>query len=279
MNILNNNLIKLSKRVFLTVFILVMVSNRFFMSKKLRKQVEKHGDLPKHIAIIMDGDGRWAKSHSFQRISGHKEGINSVREIVRVCGEIGIQYLTLYTFSSENWTRPESEVSSIMNLLFLTIKKEINNLHKNNVRLSAIGELDKLPVKSHKEIVEGINKTKGNTGLNLILALSYGSRQELLMAIRRIVDRFKDKEININDISENMITQELYTSKIPDPDLLIRTGGENRISNFLLWQSAYTEFYMTDIHWPDFREKELLNSIIDYQMRQRRFGKTDEQIS
>ena len=147
------------------------------MSKKLRKQVEKHGDLPKHIAIIMDGNGRWAKSHSFQRISGHKEGINSVREIVRVCGEIGIQYLTLYTFSSENWTRPESEVSSIMNLLFLTIKKEINNLHKNNVRLSAIGELDKLPVKSHKEIVEGINKTKGNTGLNLILALSYGSRQ------------------------------------------------------------------------------------------------------
>ena len=249
------------------------------MSKKLRKQVEKHGDLPKHIAIIMDGNGRWAKSHSFQRISGHKEGINSVREIVKVCGEIGIQYLTLYTFSSENWTRPESEVSSIMNLLFLTIKKEINNLHKNNVRLSAIGELDKLPVKSHKEIVEGINKTKGNTGLNLILALSYGSRQELLMAIRRIVDRFKDKEININDISENMITQELYTSKIPDPDLLIRTGGENRISNFLLWQSAYTEFYMTDIHWPDFREKELLNSIIDYQMRQRRFGKTDEQIS
>ena len=248
------------------------------MSKKLRKQIEKHGDLPNHIAIIMDGNGRWAKSHSFKRIAGHKEGINSVREIVRVCGEIGVKHLTLYTFSSENWTRPESEVSSIMNLLFSTIKKEIENLHKNNVRLSAIGKLDDLPNKSYKEIMEGINKTKDNTGLNLILALSYGSRQELLMAVRRIVDRFKEKEINIKDISENMISKELYTSKIPDPDLLIRTGGENRISNFLLWQSAYTEFYMTDIHWPDFREKELLDSIIDYQMRQRRFGKISEQI-
>ena len=165
-----------------------------------------------------------------------------------------------------------------MNLLFSTIKKEIENLHKNNVRLSAIRELDDLPNKSYKEIMEGINKTKDNTGLNLILALSYGSRQELLMAVRRIVDRSKEKEINIKDISENMISKELYTSKIPDPDLLIRTGGENRISNFLLWQSAYTEFYMTDIHWPDFREKELLDSIIDYQMRQRRFGKISEQI-
>ena len=248
------------------------------MSKKLRKQIEKHGDLPNHIAIIMDGNGRWAKSYRFKRIAGHKEGINSVREIVRVCGEIGVKHLTLYTFSSENWTRPKSEVSSIMNLLFSTIKKEIENLHKNNVRLSAIGELDDLPNKSYKEIMEGINKTKDNTGLNLILALSYGSRQELLMAVRRIVDRFKEKEINIKDISENMISKELYTSKIPDPDLLIRTGGENRISNFLLWQSAYTEFYMTDIHWPDFREKELLDSIIDYQMRQRRFGKISEQI-
>ena len=248
------------------------------MSKELRKQIEKHGDLPNHIAIIMDGNGRWAKSHRFKRIAGHKEGINSVREIVRVCGEIGVKHLTLYTFSSENWTRPESEVSSIMNLLFSTIKKEIENLHKNNVRLSAIGELDDLPIKSYKEIMEGINKTKENTGLNLILALSYGSRQELLMAVRRIVHRFKEKEINIKDISENMISKELYTSKIPDPDLLIRTGGENRISNFLLWQSAYTEFYMTDIHWPDFREKELLDSIIDYQMRQRRFGKISEQI-
>ena len=167
------------------------------MSKKLRKQIERHGDLPNHIAIIMDGNGRWAKSHRFKRIAGHKEGINSVREIVRVCGEIGVKHLTLYTFSSENWTRPESEVSSIMNLLFSTIKKEIENLHKNNVRLSAIGKLDDLPNKSYKEIMEGINKTKDNTGLNLILALSYGSRQELLMAVRRIVDRFKEKEINI----------------------------------------------------------------------------------
>ena len=249
------------------------------MSNTLRNKILSGGDIPKHIAIIMDGNGRWATSHNLPRLAGHREGINSVREIVRICGEIGIEYLTLYTFSSENWNRPVKEVSSIMKLLFSTIKKEVQNLHKNNVRLLAIGKLDDLPQKPYQEIMEGINKTKENTGLNLILALSYGSRQELLMAICRIVDRFKDKEININDISENMITQELYTSNIPDPDLLIRTGGENRISNFLLWQSAYTEFYMTDIHWPDFREKELLNSIIDYQMRLRRFGKTDEQIS
>ena len=248
------------------------------MSKKLRKQIEKHGDLPNHIAIIMDGNGRWAKSYRFKRIAGHKEGINSVREIVRVCGEIGVKHLTLYTFSSENWTRPKSEVSSIMNLLFSTIKKEIENLHKNNVRLSAIGELDDLPNKSYKEIMEGINKTKYNTGLNLILALSYGSRKELLRAFRRIVDKINSDKIKLDEITEDMISKELYTSEMPDPDLMIRTGGENRISNFLLWQSAYTEFYMVDVFWPEFREKELLNSINDYQSRQRRFGKTGAQI-
>ena len=248
------------------------------MSNTLRNKILSGGDIPKHIAIIMDGNGRWATSHNLPRLAGHREGIKSVREIVRICGEIGIEYLTLYTFSSENWNRPVKEVSSIMKLLFSTIKKEVQNLHKNNVRLLAIGKLDDLPQKSYQEIMEGINKTKENTGLNLILALSYGSRQELLRAVRRIVDSSKIDEIKIDEIDEDMISKELYTSEIPDPDLLIRTGGENRISNFLLWQSAYTELYMVDVFWPEFREKELINSIEDYQARQRRFGRTGEQV-
>ena len=248
------------------------------MSNTLRNKILSGGDIPKHIAIIMDGNGRWATSHNLPRLAGHREGINSVREIVRICGEIGIEYLTLYTFSSENWNRPVKEVSSIMKLLFSTIKKEVQNLHKNNVRLLAIGKLDDLPQKPYQEIMEGINKTKENTGLNLILALSYGSRQELLRAVRRIVDSSKIDKIKIDEINEDMISKELYTSEIPDPDLLIRTGGENRISNFLLWQSAYTELYMVDVFWPEFREKELINSIEDYQARQRRFGRTGEQV-
>ena len=248
------------------------------MSNTLRNKILSGGDIPKHIAIIMDGNGRWATSHNLPRLAGHREGIKSVREIVRICGEIGIEYLTLYTFSSENWNRPVKEVSSIMKLLFSTIKKEVQNLHKNNVRLLAIGKLDDLPQKPYQEIMEGINKTKENTGLNLILALSYGSRQELLRAVRRIVDSSKIDKIKIDEINEDMISKELYTSEIPDPDLLIRTGGENRISNFLLWQSAYTEFYMVDVFWPEFREKELINSIEDYQARQRRFGRTGEQV-
>ena len=248
------------------------------MSNTLRNKILSGGDIPKHIAIIMDGNGRWATSQNLPRLAGHREGIKSVREIVRICGEIGIEYLTLYTFSSENWNRPVKEVSSIMKLLFSTIKKEVQNLHKNNVRLLAIGKLDDLPQKPYQEIMEGINKTKENTGLNLILALSYGSRQELLRAVRRIVDSSKIDKIKIDEIDEDMISKELYTSEIPDPDLLIRTGGENRISNFLLWQSAYTEFYMVDVFWPEFREKELINSIEDYQARQRRFGRTGEQV-
>lgn len=248
------------------------------MSSAKKTPTKSVKEPPKHIAIIMDGNGRWATSHNLPRLAGHREGIKSVREIVRICGEIGIEYLTLYTFSSENWNRPVKEVSSIMKLLFSTIKKEVQNLHKNNVRLLAIGKLDDLPQKSYQEIMEGINKTKENTGLNLILALSYGSRQELLRAVRRIVDSSKIDKIKIDEINEDMISKELYTSEIPDPDLLIRTGGENRISNFLLWQSAYTEFYMVDVFWPEFREKELINSIEDYQARQRRFGRTGEQV-
>ena len=249
------------------------------MSKSLRKQILEEEIFPNHIAIIMDGNGRWAKARNLPRVSGHTEGINSVREIVRICGEIGISYLTLYTFSSENWARPKIEVSAIMKLLLGTIRKEINNLHQNNVRLSSIGNLQDLPSESRRGIIEGMEKTKNNTGLNLILALSYGSRQELLMAVKRIAVKIESGKLKSKYISEDILSQELYTSNIPDPDLLIRTGGENRISNFLLWQLAYTELFMTNMFWPDFREKALLEAIVDYQSRQRRFGQTGEQVS
>ena len=187
--------------------------------------------------------------------------------------------MTLYTFSNENWKRPQKEVSAIMKLLLSTIKKEVGNLNKNNVRLSTIGNINDLPDNSRQGILEGIEVTKNNTGLNLILALNYSSRQELLMAVQRIADKILSGEMNSNQISEAIFSRELYTVDIPDPDLLIRTGGESRISNFLLWQLAYTEFFLTDIHWPDFREEDLLNSIIDYQGRQRRFGQIEEQVS
>ena len=249
------------------------------MNKSLRKKIVEQGNLPAHIAIIMDGNGRWAKANNLPRVAGHVEGINSVREIVQVCGEIGVSYLTLYTFSNENWKRPQKEVSAIMKLLLSTIKKEVGNLNKNNVRLSTIGNINKLPDNSRQGILEGIEVTKNNTGLNLILALNYSSRQELLMAVQRIADKILSGEMNSNQISEAIFSRELYTVDIPDPDLLIRTGGESRISNFLLWQLAYTELFLTDIFWPDFREDDLLNSIVDYQKRQRRFGQIGEQVS
>ena len=248
------------------------------MNKDLREKVRELGDVPKHIAIIMDGNGRWAKMNSLPRAAGHKEGINSVKEIVRVCGEIDVSLLTLYTFSSENWNRPETEVSAIMKLLFSTIRKEIDNLDKNNVRLTTIGNLNDLPKETRKNIKNGISQTRDNTGLNLILALSYGSRQELIRAIRRIGNRIESSQIKSDDITDDVLESELYSAGVPDPDLVIRTGGEYRLSNFLLWQAAYSELLITEKHWPEFRENELLNGIIDYQNRQRRFGQTDEQV-
>ena len=248
------------------------------MAKSLRKKILEQGDLPNHIAIIMDGNGRWAKSRNLPRVAGHKEGIISVREIVRVCGEIGVSHLTLYTFSSENWSRPKTEVSAIMKLLFSTLKKEIMNLDDSNVRLTTIGNLEELPKETYKNILDGIEKTKSNTGLNLILALSYGSRQELIRAIKRISTRARNSDLKIDNIDEDLLNRELYTAKTPDPDLVIRTGGEYRLSNFLLWQSAYSELLISETYWPDFRESDLLNSIIDYQNRQRRFGQTAEQV-
>ena len=248
------------------------------MKDVLRDKVSANGNLPKHIAIIMDGNGRWARLKNLPRAAGHKEGINSVREIVRVCGEIGVSHLTLYTFSSENWSRPKTEVSAIMKLLLSTIKKEISNLDDNNVKLSTIGNLEKLPRETQKNILDGVEKTKSNTGLNLILALSYGSRQELIRAIKRTFKRVKELNLEIDNIDETLLSSELYTADIPDPDLIIRTGGEYRLSNFLLWQSAYSELLISETFWPDFRESDLLNSITDYQNRQRRFGQTAEQV-
>tara|TARA_B100001769_G_scaffold266729_1_gene253334 strand:+ start:493 stop:1245 length:753 start_codon:yes stop_codon:yes gene_type:complete len=244
----------------------------------LRDKVSADGNLPKHIAIIMDGNGRWARGKNLPRAAGHKEGINSVREIVRVCGEIGVSHLTLYTFSTENWSRPKTEVSAIMKLLLSTIKKEIRNLDDNNVKLSTIGNLRELPKETQKNILDGVEKTKSNTGLNLILALSYGSRQELIRAIKRISMKVKQSDLEIDNIDESLLSMELYTENIPDPDLIIRTGGEHRLSNFLLWQSAYSELLISETFWPDFRESDLLNSIADYQNRQRRFGQTAEQV-
>lgn len=244
-----------------------------------RKRVLSRGILPRHIAIIMDGNGRWAKDRGLPRIAGHNEGINSVREVTRECGQLGIEVLTLYTFSIENWSRPKNEVSALMNLLLKTIRKEIDELHKNNVRLSMIGHTEDLPVGPRKGLMEGVKKTKNNSGLNLNLALSYGGRTEILDAIKAISRNIQSGKIGIEDIDESLVSDYLYTKGKPDPDLLIRTSGELRISNFLLWQMAYTEIYVTPIYWPEFRRKELLKAVESYQKRERRFGRISEQIN
>jgi len=241
--------------------------------EELRELIKKNANLPVHIAIIMDGNGRWAKQRSLPRVAGHREGINSVRELTRVCGEIGIKHLTLYTFSTENWGRPKTEVSALMNLLLMSIRKEIKNLDKNNVKLTTIGAFEDLPKSARKGIEEGIELTKNNTGLNLNLALSYGSRQEIIQAIQQIAKMVDLGKLKVDDITLEKFESLLYTNKMPDPDFLIRTGGEFRVSNFLLWQIAYSEIYVTDTYWPAFREKELLEAILEFQSRERRYGK------
>ena len=241
--------------------------------KAQRELIKKNANLPKHIAIIMDGNGRWAKQQALPRFAGHREGINSVREITRICGEIDIKHLTLYTFSKENWARPKTEVSALMRLLLTSINKEIKKLNKNNVKLTTIGAFQDLPKSARKGIDEGIELTKNNTGLNLNLALSYGSRQEILQAIQSIVKLVDSGKLKVEDISQEQFESALYTNRLPDPDLLIRTGGEFRVSNFLLWQIAYTEIYVTNTYWPAFREKQLIEAILDFQSRERRFGK------
>ena len=237
------------------------------------------GHIPKHIAIIMDGNGRWAKERSLPRVAGHKEGVNSVREITRACGEIGVKHLTLYTFSTENWRRPKAEVSALMTLLLKTISTEVKELHKNNVRFTAIGDLKKLPKSTQQGIFDGIDITKNNTGLNLCLALNYGSRQEMVSAVLSIAKKVKKGDLKLDEINETIFSNTLSTSDMPNPDLLIRTSGEYRLSNFLLWQCAYSEIIMTKTFWPAFREDALIEAILEYQSRERRFGKVSEQVN
>ena len=235
--------------------------------------------LPRHIAIIMDGNGRWAKEKGKLRVFGHRNGVVSVRDVVEGAVNLGVNYLTLYTFSSENWNRPKLEVMAIMELMVNTIHKEIENFMKKNVRLNAIGDLDMLPDKCNRELNNAIEKTSGNTGLVLTLALSYSSRREMVHAARNIALKVQNGELNIDDIDEEVFENNLFTGGMPNPELLIRTSGEFRISNYLLWQIAYAELYFTSKLWPDFRKDDLYEAILDYQKRERRFGKTSEQVN
>jgi len=230
--------------------------------------------IPEHIAIIMDGNGRWARAKTLPRIAGHKQGVKAVRNITEICGELGVKYLTLYTFSEENWNRPQMEISALMKLLVSSLKKEVRDLNKNNVRFTVIGDVTKMDNFVQDELNEAIELTKNNDGLNLNLALSYGGRQEIITAFKRLYLQISSTD----EITEKRFESQLYTSNIPDPDLLIRTGGEMRVSNFLLWQIAYTELHITNTFWPAFDRNELLIAIYDYQQRERRFGKISEQI-
>lgn len=234
--------------------------------------------LPRHVAIIMDGNGRWAKAKGKDRSFGHQDGVVSVRKIMDAVTQLGLKYLTLYTFSTENWNRPEEEVQALMSLLVSAIHRETPDMMKKNVRLTAIGDLSRLREDAYNTLQECIDTTSANTGTTLVLALSYSSRWEITRAARQLAQEVLEQKINPNDITEAMVSDHLTTKNIPDPDLLIRTGGEKRISNFLLWQLSYAEFFFTDVFWPDFREEELYEAILYYQQRERRFGKTSEQL-
>ena len=234
--------------------------------------------LPRHVANIMDGNGRWPKAKGKDRSFGHQEGVVSVRKIMDAVTQLGLKYLTLYTFSTENWNRPEEEVQALMSLLVSAIHRETPDMMKKNVRLTAIGDLSRLREDAYNTLQECIDMTSANTGTTLVLALSYSSRWEITRAARQLAQEVLEQKINPNDITEAMVSDHLTTKNIPDPDLLIRTGGEKRISNFLLWQLSYAEFFFTDVFWPDFREEELYEAILYYQQRERRFGKTSEQL-
>ncbi|MEK6151889.1 isoprenyl transferase [Flavobacteriaceae bacterium 3-367] len=237
------------------------------------------GKLPNHIAIIMDGNGRWAKQQGRQRVFGHENGVKAVKQTVENCAKIGLDYLTLYAFSTENWKRPKIEVDTLMKLLVSSLKKELDTLNKNNIKLNAIGNIASLPKKAYKELNEVISKTSENSGMTLTLALSYGAREEIKSAVYEISVKVKNNIISPETIDETIINTHLYTHDLPDVDLLIRTSGEHRISNFLLWQIAYAELYFIDVFWPDFSEHHLVEAIINYQNRERRFGKTSEQLN
>ena len=241
--------------------------------KILQEKVKSSGSLPKHIAIIMDGNGRWAKDKGNVRLFGHKAGVESVRDITESCAQLGVENLTLYAFSTENWNRPSAEVSGLMNLLVNSLQKEAERLQRNNIRLVSIGQLDRLPKKCQNKLREVIELTKNNTRLELCLALSYSGRWDIIEAIKKVSKEVQNGNVNPDEIDDNLVSSYLSTADIPDPDLIIRTSGEYRISNFLLWQLAYSELYITQTFWPDFRRDELYKAIFSYQKRDRRYGK------
>lgn len=249
------------------------------LEEQLRKRILENGKIPEHVAVIMDGNGRWAKRRGFSRLKGHREGINSVRAVVEACGEIGVKVLTLYTFSRENWRRPKSEVAGLWRLLIQTVRREVPELKKNNVRLKMIGILADLPMSVREGVKYAMNELKNNDGLIVNLALNYGSRTEIVHAVQRIAEKTANGEIKPDKIDEQVFSQHLYTAGLPDPDFVIRTSGEKRISNFLLWQIAYAELYITEVLWPDFRKKEFFEAIIDFQQRERRYGMVSEQLN
>jgi len=234
--------------------------------------------IPKHTAIIMDGNGRWAEQKGMSRIFGHQNGVTAVKKIVESANKFNIKYLTLFTFSIENWDRPQSEVDTLMSLLVETLKDEFEDIFRNNIKLNAIGELDTLPDNVRDELYSIIQSTKNNSGMTLTLALSYGGKQEIFKVVKEISDKVKNDIISLDNFDDSLINDHLYTRDLPDVDLLIRTSGEQRISNFLLWQIAYAELYFTDVYWPDFTEEDLEKAIVEYQNRERRFGKTSKQL-
>jgi undecaprenyl diphosphate synthase len=246
--------------------------------KKIQEELKKSGEIPAHIAIIMDGNGRWAKKRGLPRVAGHKRGVDTVKEIVEACAEIGVKFLTLYTFSTENWKRPKDEVSTLMRLLLRSLKDRVNELNDNDIRLTTIGDLEALPFEVQKQLKVDIERTKNNKKMILNLALSYSGRWELLEAIKEISNLSAKGKISEKDIDEKFVSSFLTTKDIPDPDLLIRTSGEFRVSNFLLWQIAYSEFVITETLWPDFSKYDLYDAIKVFQKRERRFGKVSEQI-
>lgn len=236
-------------------------------------------NIPRHIAVIMDGNGRWAQNKGAARIFGHQSAIKAVREVTEGCAELGIEYLTLYAFSTENWSRPKLEIDGLMRLLVSSLRKELNTLNENNVKLLTIGGIENLPKKCQTELTEAIENTKENKGLQLILALNYSGRWELINAVKQVATAVQQGKLDINEIDENLFSTFLETAGIPDPELLIRTSGELRVSNFLLWQIAYTELYMTPVFWPDFRKEDLVQAIQAYQSRERRFGRISAQVN
>lgn len=236
------------------------------------------GELPRHVAVIMDGNGRWARERGLPRVAGHREGVSSVREIVRTCGQLSVQYLTLYAFSTENWKRPTTEVTVLMNLLLHYLRSEVDELNENNVRLNAIGNLNALPKPVQRQLHRTIDRLSGNTGLTLTLALSYSGRWDVLRAVQTLALDVRGGKLSPEDISEELFRTYLTTSEIPDPDILIRTSGEMRLSNFLLWEMAYAEIHIAPVYWPDFRREHLYSALADYQSRERRFGMTSEQL-